>query len=90
MPTYRDSKNFVFWTNNCGAQNKNWVLFTAMIAEVNRPGRPETITFKYLEKGHTFMSAGSFHAQVEKGKRKKKNICDLHDFLKIVVSKGKP
>ena len=51
LPTYRDSKNFVFWTDNCGAQNKNWVLFTATVAEVNRPGEPETITFKYLEKG---------------------------------------
>ena len=76
MPTYRDSKNFV--------------LFTAMIAQVNRPGRSETITFKYLEKGHTFKSADSFHAQVEKGMRKKKNICDLDDFLKIVDSEGKP
>ena len=89
LPTYRDSKNFVFWTDNCGAQNKNLVLSTAMVAEVNRPGGPETITFKYIEKGHTFMSADSFHAQVEKGMRKKKNICDLDDFLKIFDSKGK-
>ena len=65
------------------------VLSTAMVAEVNRPGGPETITFKYLEKGHTFMSPDSFHAQGEKGMRKKKNICDLDDFLKIVDSKGK-
>ena len=59
-----------------------------MVAEVNLRGGPETITFKYLEKGHTFMSADSFHAQVEKGMRKKKNICDLDDFIKIVDSKG--
>ena len=78
-----------FWTDNCGAQNKNLALFTAMVAAVNRPGGPETITFKYLEKGHTFMSPDSFHAQVEKGMRKKKNISDLDDFLKIVDSKGK-
>ena len=51
LPTYRDNKNVVFWTNNCGAQKKNWVLFTAMVAEVNRPGGPETITIKYLENG---------------------------------------
>ena len=83
LSTYRDSKNF-FWSDNCGAQNKNLVLSTAMVAEVNGPGGPETITFKYLEKGHTFMSPDSVHAQVEKGMRKKKNICDLDDFLKIV------
>ena len=88
LSTYRDSKNF-FWTDNCGAQHKNLVLSTAMVAEVNRPGGPETITFKYLEKGHTFMSPDSFHAHVKKGMRKKKNICDFDDFLKIVDSKRK-
>ena len=88
LAAYWDYKNFVFWTDNCGAQNKNWIIFTAMVAEVNLLGGPETVTFKYLEKGHTFMSADSFHAQVEKGMRKKKNICDLDDFIKIVDSKG--
>ena len=88
LPKYRDYKNFVFWTDNCGAQNKNWIIFTAMVGEVNQPGGPESITFKYLEKGHTFMSADAFHAQVEKGMRKKKNVCDLDDFIKIVDSKG--
>ena len=88
LPTYRDSKNF-FWTDNCGAQIKNLVLFTAMVAEVNRPVGPETITFKYLENRHTFMSPDSLHAQVEKGMRKEKKICDLDDFLKIVDSKRK-
>ena len=34
------------------------------------------------------MSADAFHAQVEKGMRKKKNVCDLDDFIKIVDSKG--
>ena len=88
LPKYRDYKNFVFWTDNCGAQNKNWIIFTAMVGEVNQPGGPESIAFKYLEKGHTFMSADAFHAQVEKGMRKKKNVCDLDDFIKIVDSKG--
>ena len=88
LSTYRGSKTF-FWTDKRGAQNKNLVLSTAMVAEVNRPVGPETIAFKYLEKGHTFMSPDSFHAQVEKGMRKKKNICDLDDFFKTVDSKRK-
>ena len=49
---------FTFYMDNCTVQNKNWVIFTAMTAEVNcdREG-PDEIIFKYLEKGHTFMSA---------------------------------
>jgi hypothetical protein len=32
MREERDAKNFIFWAdNNCTGQNKNWVLFTALI-----------------------------------------------------------
>ena len=30
-----DYKHFIFWADNCTAQNKNWLLYTALCAEVN-------------------------------------------------------
>jgi len=33
---FRDQKIFLFYADNCAAQNKNWCLFTALAAEVNR------------------------------------------------------
>lgn len=47
---YRDCERFIFWADNCTAQNKNWTLFTGMVCEVNQEGGPQSITMKYLEK----------------------------------------
>ena len=38
-----------------------------MVSEVNRVVGPESISIKYLEKGHIIMSADSFHTQAKKG-----------------------
>ena len=38
----------------------------------------------HFEKGHTFMSADSFHHQTEKEMRSKKNLHDFDDFEKII------
>ena len=73
----RDIKNFTCWVDNCSAQNKNWFAYTAFCHLVNLTDGPESITMKYFEKGHTFMSADSFHARVEKGIKTLKNLFDL-------------
>ena len=49
---------------------------------------PESINMKYFEKGHTFMSADSFHQQIGKEMRSKKNVCNFDDFEKTIESKG--
>ena len=87
-PSYRDVSKFCFYADNCGPQNKNWTLYTGMVAEVNRPGGPEQITIKYLEKGHTFMAADSFHARVESELRKMQNVYDFEDFKTAINQHG--
>lgn len=81
----REFQKLVYFMDNCTAQNKNWTLFTALIDIVNSKDiSANTITFKYLEAGHTFMSADSIHAEVEKRIRKKKNVFDFDDFVAVV------
>ena len=46
------------------------------------------ITLKYFEPGHTFMSADSFHHQVEQKMQKKKRLEDFQDFVDIVDTCG--
>ena len=71
----RDVKDFVFWVDNCSGQNKNWFLFTALANEVNVPSTSvQSITLKYFEPGHTFMSADSFHHKVEQAMKQKKRV----------------
>ena len=84
----RDAKYFVIWCDNCTGQNKNWTLYTALCFTVNKPGGPEQITLKYLERGHTFMSADSFHACVEKSMKQKGSVYDFADFSDIIRKNG--
>lgn len=85
---YRDAKKFMIWCDNCSAQNKNWTLYTALCVTVNNTGGPEQVTMKYLERGHTFMSADSFHASVEKSMKQKINVYDFSDFSDCISKNG--
>jgi len=63
---HRDTDHIVIWLDNCAAQNKNWCLFTFLVWLVNSDTvNVRIIEFKYLQAGHTFMSADSFNSQVE-------------------------
>ena len=56
--------------------------------EVNRPNSNlNSVTVKFFEPGHTFMSADSFHSQVEKGIRDKKRLQDFQDLVEVVNKK---
>lgn len=69
----RDVENFIIWCDNCTSQNKNWFLFTAMVTFVNSHVASrsiESITFKYLTKGHTHMTANSLHGNIEQALKK--------------------
>ena len=41
----------------------------------------DTLSFKYFEARHTFMSADSTHAKVEKRIRAKRDVCDFDEFV---------
>ena len=57
----RDTKPLVLWMDNCRPQNKNWTFYPALVAMVNNSCTSlETITLKYFEAGHKYMSADSF------------------------------
>ncbi len=79
----RDCKEIVIWMDNCAAQNKNWVLFTMFLPAVNGLCEAKTITLKYLEAGHTFMSADSVHHGIEKEMKQVRNIYDWGDFVSM-------
>ena len=67
----RSTSSFIYWVDNCTAQNKNWILFSCLIILVNSlKTNVHDVTIKYFEPRHTFMSADSVHAGVEKEMRK--------------------
>ena len=83
----RDVTHFHLWADNCTAQNKNWCLYSCLVQLVNSPfHQVQEIILNYLETGHTFMSADSVHAGVEKEIRKQPsgNVYDFDDFVEII------
>jgi len=90
LKTYpRDCKNVVIWCDNCSGQNKNWTLYSSVVHHVFANSHVEKVTFKYFDKGHTFMSADSFHHLVEKKIREKNILYDFSDYYECVDTAGK-
>lgn len=81
----RDAEYITLWLDNCAAQNKNWALLSFLVNIINSNMiSAKTITLKYFEPGHTFMSADSFHHQVEEAMRDMKKVYDYSDFVECV------
>lgn len=80
------------WLDNCSGQNKNWNQFLHLILLMNSNSiQIKELVLKYFESGHTFMSADSFHAAVEKGMRNHIGdpIITFPDFKEVVVKAKK-
>ncbi|CAH2008744.1 unnamed protein product [Acanthoscelides obtectus] len=87
---HRDVRNITLWLDNCSSQNKNWALFSFLVYIVNSTSiSAETIHLNYFEPGHTFMSADSFHHQVEESLKRQVKTYDFADFEKAVQSSNK-
>jgi len=85
----QNTSKVVIWADNCSAQNKNWTLYTALNLLVNDSENGyEDIELQYLEPGHTFMAADSFHAQVERSMRRVKNHYNMDDIADTIERSG--
>ena len=85
----RDCLDVMIWADNCSGQNKNWTLFSAIVHHLFNPANTlSSVTLKFFEKGHTFMSADSFHHSVEEEIRQQKKLYDFHGFVRYVSRRG--
>ena len=84
----RDILHFIFYTDNCCAQNKNWTIFSEFVLIVNSEGGPETIRIKYLVKGHTHMGADSIHGSIE-SRIRKRDVLDFEDLCDTIEKSRK-
>ena len=83
--TYRDIPQIALWLDNCAGQNKNWGLLCYLVYLVNSDETStEIIELNYLEPGHTFMSADSFHHRVELSMKQRGKIYDFNDYEQCV------
>ena len=61
-----DAKNFIFYSDNCGGQNRNHYIAGMYLKALADNPTVESITHKYLEVGHTQNEADSMHACIER------------------------
>lgn len=86
-PSVSQAEEMVLWLDNCGGQNKNYTLVTALHCAMQSGELPfQTLTLKYFVAGHSYMSADSFHSKVEGQFKHMKNVLNFAD---IVVSQNK-
>ena len=89
---YRNYKHnhIIIWCDNCPGQNKNWTLFSALVHLLCHPlySCVLSITLRFFEKGHTFMSADSAHHNNENATRRKRLLFDFQDFVDCGNDKG--
>ena len=85
----RDIKNVVMWFDNCAGQNKSWTLLSTLLKTVHSNATStETITLKFLEPGHTSMSADAIHQVVSKNLRRAGKVEDLQDYVNETENAG--
>lgn len=83
MLKYRDAEEFTIWCDNCSSQNKCLALFSFLVYIVNSTEiSANRIIIKFLQKGQTFMSADSFHHQVEISMKNRENANDGRIYFK--------
>lgn len=81
----RDLHHLVIWCDNCTSQNKNWILYTALVTLVNSQfSSIQTINLKYLTKGHTHMTADGVHGNIESQIKRREAVYDYEDYKDAV------
>jgi hypothetical protein len=85
LENQRDLQHLIIWCDNCTSQNKNWILYTALVIVVNSGlYNLESITLKYLTKGHTHMSADGVHGNIETHVKRQDAVYDFEDYKQII------
>lgn len=80
-----DYRDIIIWSDNCFKENKCFLMFSNLILIVNdNTIAANSITLKYLESGHTYMSADSLHANITKKFKLDREIYNPDHCLELI------
>ena len=86
---HRDKRLITIYADNCAGQQKSWIFATVMLTYIQQcDNATEEITVKYLETGHTALSADAAHQVIQKKMAKTTSVCDYQDFVTMVAESG--
>ena len=77
----REHSHLITWADNCGGENKNYVLFQTLYTAVHTQFvRFDKVTIKYLVAGHRSMATDAFHAAVERSIKRNPVLLNIGEF----------
>ncbi|CAG9769804.1 unnamed protein product [Ceutorhynchus assimilis] len=75
-------KKIVFYSDNCGGQNRNRFVFS-MFAHASKTIKVQ-ILHRFLERGHTQNEGDSMHATIESAKKRQSNIFTPAQWIMLI------
>jgi hypothetical protein len=86
----RDLKHVYFFVDNCNAQNKNKIFFSALVRLVNDNSNSiEEVIIEYFEPGHTYMAADQVHASITNKINRTGQVYDFQDYVQQIQTSRK-
>ncbi len=77
--------HIILWLDNSFSQNKNWLLYWNLIAIINDNNiKINTITLKYLERGHTYNSCDSIYSIISRKLSNELEIYTPNDCINLI------
>ncbi|XP_028167675.1 uncharacterized protein LOC114358018 [Ostrinia furnacalis] len=77
-------EHLVLWSDCCGGQNRNIKIVLMLKAVLNSHPTLKTITFKYLESGHTFLPNDTDFSKIETMLKYHERIYTVKEYINII------
>lgn len=77
-------ENLVLWSDCCGGQNRNIKIILMLKTVLNSHPNLETITFKYLESGHSFLPNDTDFSKIECELKHHERIYTVEEYMNIM------
>lgn len=77
-------EHLVLWSDCCGGQNRNIKIILMLKAVLNSHPTLKTITFKYLESGHTFLPNDTDFSKIETMLKYHERIYTVSEYINII------
>lgn len=81
-------QDLILWSDSCGGQNRNIKIVLMLKKVLSEHPTLQTIYFKYLESGHSFLPNDTDFAQIERALKLQVRIYTLDEF-KSIIEKSK-
>ncbi|VEN43467.1 unnamed protein product [Callosobruchus maculatus] len=82
-------EDLILWSDSCGGQNRNIKIVLLLKKILSEHSTLQTICFKYLESGHSFLPNDTDFAQIERALKLQVRIYTIDEFKSVIENSKK-